>query len=82
VDSAPEESLALRIRRRLAAAGAAAARAQAAVLLTALYWLVIGPAAAAARLLGADPLARRRPAATGWVPRPPRGARASLEGQG
>jgi len=82
VESASSEGLALRVRRRLAASAAAAGRAQAAVLLTAVYYLVIGPAALAARLLGADPLGRRRPAATGWIPRTPRGPRAGLEGPG
>ena len=71
-----------RARRRLTAAALAAARVQAAVLLTIVYWLVIGPAALAARMLGADPLARRRPAKSGWHPRPPRGMRESLDGAG
>jgi hypothetical protein len=71
-----------RARRRLTAAALAAARVQAAVLLTLVYWLVIGPAAVAARLRGADPLARRRPAKSGWIARPPRGTRETLEGAG
>jgi hypothetical protein len=66
----------------MAAAALAAARVQALVLLTLVYWLFLGPVAIAARLLGADPLARRRPAKSGWIPRPPRGARETLEGAG
>lgn len=80
--NAPVESWTIRARRRLKTAAAAAARAQAAVLLTAVYWLVIGPAALAARLLGADPLDTRRPAKTGWRTRTARGAREALEGAG
>lgn len=71
-----------RVRRRLGEAARAIARAQVAVLLTLVYWLALGPAALILRLIGADPLARRRPAATGWVPRPPRGPRETLEGAG
>jgi hypothetical protein len=82
VPNEPQETLAQRVRRRLAAAAAAGARVQAAVLLTLVYWLVIGPAALAGRLLGADPLARRKPATTGWVPRPARNARDVLQGPG
>ncbi len=75
-------ALLARVRSRLLAASKAAARAQAAVLLTLVYFLVLGPAALVARLCGADFLARRRAARTGWVPRPPRGARESLTGPG
>jgi hypothetical protein len=82
VANVPEAGLLTRARRRLTAAALAAARVQAAVLLTVVYWLVIGPAALAARLLGADPLARRRPAKSGWIPRPPRSPRETLEGAG
>ena len=78
----PGEGLFARARRRLTAAAVAAARVQAAILLTLVYWLVIGPAALAARLLGADPLARRRPADGGWIARPKRGAREMLDGAG
>ena len=80
--NAPEAGIIARARRRLTAAALAGARVQAAVLLTLVYWLFLGPVAFAARLLGADPLARRRPAKTGWVPRPPRGARETLDGAG
>lgn len=61
---------------------AAVVRVQAAVLLTLVYWIFLGPAALAARLLGADLLARRRPAKSGWIPRPARGARETLDGAG
>ncbi|MFI5363968.1 MAG: hypothetical protein ACHQ49_18560 [Elusimicrobiota bacterium] len=77
-----EPGIAARWGRRLRAAAVAAARVQAAVLLTLVYWLFLGPAAAAARLLGADPLARRRPAKSGWIARPQRGARETLAGAG
>ena len=80
--NALEAGIVARARRRLTAAVLAAARVQAAVLLTLVYWLFFGPAALAARLLGADPLARRRPAKSGWIPRPPRGARETLDGAG
>jgi hypothetical protein len=82
VTNAPEEGLLERARRRLTEAALAAARVQAAVLLTVVYWLVIGPAALAGRLLGADPLARRGLAKTGWIPRAPKGARETLDGAG
>ena len=80
--NSPETGIWARARRRLAAAALAGARVQAAVLLTIVYWIIIGPAALAARLLGADPLARRRPAKSGWIPRPARGARETLDGAG
>jgi hypothetical protein len=83
VTNAPGKTLRARARRRLTELARAAARVQAAVLLTLVYWLVIGPAALALRLLGADPLSRRRPAgASGWIPRPRRGARETLDGAG
>jgi hypothetical protein len=82
VGNASEPGAWARAKRRLAAAALAAARVQAAILLTLVYWLVIGPAALALRVLGADPLALRRPARTGWIPRTPRGARETLEGAG
>ena len=69
-------------RRYLKEAARAIARFQAAALLTLVYWLFIGPAALAVRLVGSDPLARRRPAKSGWIPRPPRGARETLDGAG
>ncbi len=71
-----------RFKLRFLAAGRAAARVQSAVLLTLAYGLVIGPAALLGRLFGADLLALRRPAKTGWTERPPRPARESLEGAG
>ena len=80
--SGTETGIFARARRRLTAAALAAGRVQAAVLLTLVYWIVIGPAALGARLLGADPLARRRPAKSGWIPRPPRTARETLDGAG
>jgi hypothetical protein len=70
------------VRARLAAAARAAGRAQAAVLLTAVYWLALGPAALVSRLFGADPLSTRRPVRTAWVPRPRRTPRETLEGAG
>ena len=82
LSNAPETGVWARARRRLTAAAHAAARVQAAVLLTIVYWLIIGPASLAARLLGADPLSRRRPAKSGWIPRPPRAARETLGGAG
>ena len=80
--NALEAGIWARARRRFTAAALAGARVQAAVLLTIVYWLFLGPAALAARLLGADPLARRRPAKSGWIPRPRRGARETLNGPG
>ncbi|NNN07482.1 MAG: hypothetical protein HKL90_16455 [Elusimicrobia bacterium] len=71
-----------RLRRRLREAGRAAARTQAAVLFTLAYVLVIGPAALIGRLFGADLLSRRRAAKTGWIERPARSARESLDGAG
>lgn len=71
-----------RLRRRLREAGRAAARTQAAVLFTLAYVLVIGPAALIGRWLGADLLSRRRAAKTGWIERPARSARESLDGAG
>jgi hypothetical protein len=82
VTNAPEAGILARIRRRLTATARAAASVQAAVLLTLVYWLFFGPAALAARLFGADPLARRRPAKSGWIPRTPRGMRETLDGAG
>jgi hypothetical protein len=77
-----DESRAAALRRVLAAGARRAARVQAAVLLTLVYWLAVGPVAVLARLAGADPLARRRPARTGWIPRPSRPPRETLEGAG
>ncbi len=71
-----------RLRRRLREAGRAAARTQAAVLFTLAYVLVIGPASMVGRLFGADLLSRRRAAKTGWLERPARAARESLDGAG
>jgi hypothetical protein len=82
VENSPETGILTRARARLKAAAVAAARVQAAVLLTIVYWLFLGPAALAGRLLGADPLSRRRPAKSGWIPRPARSARETLEGMG
>jgi hypothetical protein len=82
VANAAEAGLLERARGRLSAAARAAGRAQATALLTLAYWLVLGPAAMLARLLGADPLARRRPAKSGWIERAPRGARETLKGAG
>ncbi|OGS01212.1 MAG: hypothetical protein A2V88_02870 [Elusimicrobia bacterium RBG_16_66_12] len=71
-----------RVRRRFAEAVRAGARVQAAVLLTAVYFLVLGPAALLTRLLGVDLLCRRRAAKTGWTERAPRDPRELLRSQG
>ena len=71
-----------RLRRRFKAAVLAGARVQAAVLLTGVYFLVLGPAALLARLFGADPLACRRAARTGWTAREPQDPRDVLRSQG
>lgn len=58
------------------------ARTLGAVLLTAVYWLVLGPVALALRLTGADLLGTRGKATTAWTPSENGDPRRRLEGEG
>jgi len=82
MDEPREPSAFEKIRARFLAFAKAAARVNAAILFTLAYWLVLGPARLIGLLAGADLLATRRRAATGWVPRPKRAAAEILNGAG
>lgn len=82
MDETPAPGLLDRLKRRFARAVRAGARVQAAVLLSVVYFLVLGPAALLARLLGVDLLSSRRPAKSGWVPCPSRDPGELLRRQG